>query len=139
VKTTRFSISIEEELLKRFDRFIRRKRYKKRSKAVRDIIREKLAEEEWEKNEEVTGSLTLLYNHHIRGLSEEITDLQHHYNDVILATTHIHLDEENCLEVSLLRGSASKLQKLSDILISKRGVKLGKLTICSTGKKLGSQ
>jgi len=133
----RFGVSMEKSLLKSFDELILRKGYTNRSEAVRDLIRDRLVEEEWRGGEkEMIGTITLVYNHHTRGLSDTLTDLQHHFHELIISTMHLHLDEENCLEVLAVKGRADKIKAVADKLISVRGVKHGKLTMTTTGKEL---
>jgi len=133
----RFGVSMEKSLLKSFDELILRKGYTNRSEAVRDLIRDRLVEEEWRGGEkEMIGTITLVYNHRTRGLSDTLTDLQHHFHELIISTMHLHLDEENCLEVLAVKGRADKIKAVADKLISMRGVKHGKLTMTTTGKEL---
>jgi len=134
---TRFGISIEEELLKRFDEEIVNKGYKNRSEAIRDLVRNQLVELEWEdENEEVAGTITLVYDHHTRGLTDLLTELQHSYHKLILSTMHVHLDHHNCLEILVIKGKARDAQQVADRLLSVKGVLHGKLTVTSTGSKL---
>lgn len=134
---TRFGISIEEELLKRFDEEIVNKGYKNRSEAIRDLVRNQLVELEWEdEDEEVAGTITLVYDHHTRGLTDLLTELQHSYHEVILSTMHVHLDHHNCLEILVIKGKARDAQEVADRLLSVKGVLHGKLTVTSTGSKL---
>jgi len=128
---------MDENLLQRFDTLISRKGYANRSEAMRDLIREHLVEEEWrEKGREMIGTITMVYNHHTRGLSDSLTDLQHHFHDLVISTMHLHLDEDNCLEVLVVKGKVDKIKSIADKLISTRGVKHGKLTMTTTGKEL---
>lgn len=134
---TRFGVSIDGELLEDFDRLIGRKGYRNRSEALRDLIRDNLVQEEWEAGEQETaGTITLVYDHHTRELPRVLTALQHHFYKTILSTMHVHLDEHNCLEVLILKGKGKDLRKISDRLIGTRGVKHGKLSLTTTGKKL---
>jgi len=133
----RFGISISEELLERFDREIVQKGYANRSEAIRDLIRDNLVEEDWkEEKEEVAGTLTLVYDHHVRGLTDLLTELQHSYHHIILSTMHVHLDEHNCLEVLVLKGKAKETREVADRILGVKGVLHGKLSVTSTGKKL---
>ncbi len=133
----RFGISIDEELLKRFDKEIVEKGYSNRSEAIRDLIRSQLVELEWEdESEEVAGTITLVYNHHTRGLSDLLTELQHSFHELILSTMHVHLDHHNCLEILVIKGRAGEAKEVADRLLSVKGVLHGKLTVTSTGKKL---
>ena len=134
---TRFGVSIEESLLKKFDRLISRKGYQNRSEALRDLIRESLVQEEWEEGKkETVGTLAIVYSHHTRELSRTLTDMQHRYYQSILSSLHIHLDEHNCLEVLVVKGRGAEIKKISDRLIGTKGVKHGKLSLTTTGKNL---
>ncbi len=134
---TRFGVSMDGNLLKDFDKLISRKGYRNRSEAFRDMIRDNLVQKEWETgNQETVGTLALVYNHHTRELTRVLTDLQHRFYKTILSTTHVHLDEHNCLEVLILRGRGKDIQNISDRLIGTRGVKHGKLSLTTTGKNL---
>jgi CopG family nickel-responsive transcriptional regulator len=134
---TRFGVSIEESLLKEFDRLIARKGYSNRSEALRDLIRESLVQEEWEEGKkETVGTIAIVYSHHTRELSRNLTDMQHRYYQSILSSLHIHLDEHNCLEVLVVKGRGKDIKKISDRLIGTKGVKHGKLSLTTTGKNL---
>ncbi|XPV75239.1 MAG: nickel-responsive transcriptional regulator NikR [Desulfovibrio sp.] len=136
-KTVRFGVSLDSDLLDRFDDLCELNSYSNRSEAVRDLIRNKLVDKEWEHAEgELAGTLALVYDHHHRGLSQKLTQIQHDDHDVILSTLHVHLDHHNCLEVLVLKGNAEQLKRLSDRLISTKGVKHGKLGLTTTGKEL---
>jgi CopG family nickel-responsive transcriptional regulator len=129
-KLVRFGVSIEQELLKKFDTIIKRKGYASRSEAIRDLIRGEEVKEVLESDEaQVVGSVTLIYNHDISNVRSKLLALQHQYNKNIISTTHVHLDEHNCLEVIVSEGRAKELRSLADTLISIKGVKHGKLVI----------
>lgn len=132
----RFSISLEEELLAGFDKYIAAKGYSNRSEAIRDLIRKAQVNEEWAKDREVVGVVTLVFDHHKPQLQEKITELQHDYYNLITSTTHVHMDHHNCLEVTIVKGKASVVQELAAGLIALRGVKDGNLTMSSTGGHL---
>lgn len=133
----RFGISMNEQLLTMFDKKIVSQGYANRSEAVRDMIRNRLVEMEWEDdNKEVAGTITLVYDHHVRGLSNLLTDLQHNWHDMILSTIHVHLDHHNCLEVLVIKGPAGRVREVADKLVGVKGVKHGQLTITSTGREL---
>ena len=128
---------MDETLLREFDQLISRKGYRNRSEAFRDLIRDNLVQEEWKGGkQETVGTLALVYNHHTRELTRVLTNLQHRYYKTILSTTHVHLDEHNCLEVLILRGKGKDIQNIADRLIGTRGVKHGKLSLTTTGKNL---
>lgn len=133
----RFGVSIPEELIKAFDKRIEAKGYKNRSEAIRDIMRDYLVEGEWESGEsEVVGTVTIVYDHHVRELSNALTSLQHECHDAIICSTHIHLDHHNCLEVIVVKGTSEQVRTIADRLISTRGVKHGKLVCTTSGSQL---
>lgn len=134
---TRFGISLDERLLRDFDRLIKRKGYTNRSEAIRDLIRDNLVREQWEMGTaEAVGTITLVYNHETRELTDKLTDLQHHHYDRIVSTLHVHLDPHHCLEVMVVRGKAVELKKIADRLIGTRGVKHGTFSATAEGKVL---
>ena len=132
----RFSISLEEALLQKFDLHISEQKYKNRSEAIRDLIREKLVRKEWAENEKVAGTITLVYSHHKRGLVQKLTTLQHDYHHMIISTQHIHLDRDNCMEVIIAHGKARSLEQLTDKLKTVKGIKYGNLAMATYGKEL---
>ncbi|MBF0254214.1 MAG: nickel-responsive transcriptional regulator NikR [Candidatus Omnitrophica bacterium] len=129
MKVKRFGISIENELADRLDEIVRRHRFPNRSQAIRHLIRKNLVETQWQANQTVAGCVTLVYDHHRRGLLEQLTHIQHDYTGKILASQHIHLDHHNCLEMIALTGKAQNLRDLADRLIAVKGVKHGELTM----------
>lgn len=133
----RFGVSADARLLAQFDGMIVEKGYANRSEAIRDLIRNQLVEFDWSKNkEEMVGTITLVYNHEFRELTEKLTELQHYNHANIISTLHIHLDEHNCLEVLVVKGKCDKIKIIADRLIGTKGVKHGKLTMSTTGKEL---
>jgi CopG family nickel-responsive transcriptional regulator len=132
----RFGVSINSELLEKFDKLIDTKGYANRSEAIRDMIREHLIEQAWEEDAETIGAVTIVYNHHVRELSESLIALQHDYHPAIISSMHVHIDHHNCLEIIVIREKGSKVKELADKLISTKGVKHGKLTMTTTGKGL---
>lgn len=136
-KLKRFGVSIPADLVDAFDRLIQVKGYQNRSEAIRDLMRDALVESEWESDAgEVVGTVTIVYNHEARELSRKITQLQHRAMDTVVCTTHVHLDEHNCMEVVVVRGSAEEVRAIADQLISMKGIKHGKLVCTTTGKSL---
>ena len=134
---TRFGVSLDERLLAKFDRLIGRKSYANRSEAIRDLIRDSLVREQWERGDvNAVGTLTLVYDHETRELEERLTELQHAHYQAIVSTLHVHLDPHHCLEVLVLRGKASLLRSISDRLIGTRGVKHGTFSATAEGKVL---
>ncbi|MBU6998311.1 MAG: nickel-responsive transcriptional regulator NikR [Theionarchaea archaeon] len=130
-EVVRFGVSMPVALLERFDRIIRMKGYTNRSEAIRDMIRDAIVEHEWMENKEVVGTITIVYDHHKKGVMEKLTDLQHTHHEGIASSTHIHLDHENCLEVIVVRGKPTEIKELADNMIALRGVKHGKLVVTS--------
>ena len=134
---SRIGVAIESRLLDKFDRLIAQRGYTNRSQAFRDLIRDELVEKAWESPDSaVVGTVTLVYNHHVRLLNEKLTDLQHDHHKSILSTLHVHLDHDNCLVVLVVRGRSAEVRKIADALISTRGVKHGRLTITTSGAEL---
>jgi CopG family nickel-responsive transcriptional regulator len=134
----RFGVSIDDDLLVRFDKQISEKGYTNRSEAIRDLIRDNLVTEEWARNEETVGTITIVYDHHTRELSETLTHLQHSFDGQIMSVLHVHLDHNNCLEVLVVKGKSQRLKTFADRLVGTRGVKHGKLTMTTTGRTLMS-
>jgi CopG family nickel-responsive transcriptional regulator len=133
----RFGVSLDEMLLERFDSVIAKKGYANRSEAIRDLIRDSLVMEEWETSAaETVGTITIVYSHETRELTDTLTDLQHRYHSSIISAMHIHLDQHNCLEVIVVKGRAKDIKAIADRLIGTKGVKHGKLTVTTTGKRL---
>ena len=133
----RFSVSMEDDLLARFDTLISARGYASRSEAIRDLVRQELVKEEWsDPDAEVIGAVTIVYEHHVHELSNVLADLQHRYHDCNICSTHIHMDAHNCLEVIIVRGSSTKITEIANTLISTRGVKHGKLVSTTTGRSM---
>ncbi len=133
----RFGISLDSSLLKSFDRHIAKKGYANRSEAIRDLIRDSLVKEEWEYGEkETVGTITIVYSHDTRELTDNLTDIQHNFHSSIISSMHVHLDHHNCLEVIIVKGKGKEIKKIADRLIGTKGVKHGKLSLTTTGKHL---
>ena len=134
---SRIGVAIDSDLLERFDALIQERGYGNRSEAFRDLIRDELVEKSWESPEsQVVGTVTLVYDHHVRMLNEKLTGIQHDHHHNILSTLHVHLDHDNCLEVLVVRGKSSAVRKIADVLISTKGVKHGRLTLTTSGAGL---
>ncbi len=132
-KINRFGISMEDSLLRQFDKLISQKGYTNRSEAVRDLVREKIIEENVEAtSEEVYGALVFIYDHHKRELEKSLSNLQHDYFKNIVSTTHVHIDHDTCLEMIIVRGKAKLLKQIAEKLLSFKGVLNGKLTLTSS-------
>jgi CopG family nickel-responsive transcriptional regulator len=133
----RFSVSLLSPLAQELDQMTKEKGYDNRSLAIADMIRAQLVEHRQQKvNARIAGSITLVYDHHHHHLQDLLTDLQHDHGDLILATLHVHLDHDNCLELIAVRGHAGRIKQLADEMIAAKGVKHGRLTITSTGGDL---
>lgn len=135
-KLIRFGVSVEENLLDKFDKLIQEENYPNRSEAFRDLIREKLVKKEWEENKEVAAAITLVYDHHKRALLNSLTDIQHDFHHLIISTQHIHLDQDNCLEVVVVKGRPKEIEELANKMKSTKGIKHSALTMATTGKEL---
>lgn len=136
-RIARFGVSMDDELLERFDRLIRRRGYTNRSEAIRDLVRRELVEESW-----TTGKATqiallgLVYRHEHGDLMHRLTHVQHEHAQMIVSNLHVHLDPENCLEVLILKGPAETIEHLAGQLLSIKGVKFGQLMRATTGKEI---
>jgi len=132
----RFTISLDEKLLDKFDTFIKQQKYVNRSEAIRDLIRSSFVEEEWQADKDVIGVISMVYDHHQPNLQEKVTEIQHGYHHQIVSATHIHMDHHNCLEVVIVKGKAGSVNELSDRLRSLRGVRNCNLAMSTTGRDL---
>jgi CopG family nickel-responsive transcriptional regulator len=133
----RFGISMDSRLLARFDQLIAGKGYSNRSEAIRDLIRDELVEQSWEEeDEETVGTITLVYSHEMRDLTEKLIDYQHQVQGAVISSLHVHLDEHNCLEVLVVKGKGREIKNVADRLIGIRGVKHGKFVATTTGREI---
>jgi CopG family nickel-responsive transcriptional regulator len=136
-ETVRFSVSIPADLARAFDSRVEARGYVSRSEAVRDLMRDDLVDAEWEGDAaEVVGTATLIYDHSNPALEKALNRMQHSHRGEIICTTHVHLDDDACMEVVVLRGSAAAVRHVASALIAARGVKHGKLVCTSTGANL---
>jgi CopG family nickel-responsive transcriptional regulator len=133
---SRTGVSLEEDLLKEFDRLITKRGYQNRSEAIRDLIREALLTETVDSNKPVVGTLTLVYDHHVPNLSQKLTETQHVAGAMVLAATHVHLDHHYCLEVIIMKGRSKDIQGIADRMLALRGVELGKLVLTNSGNAI---
>jgi len=131
----RFGVSMEAKLLRKFDSFVLQKGYGNRSEAVRDLVRDALIQQSWEDEDQVVaGSILLFYNHHQSQVIKEMTALQHGVHELILATTHFHLDHDCCLELIVVKGKVKNIKELSQRIMSLKGVDYGKFTVAPVEK-----
>jgi CopG family nickel-responsive transcriptional regulator len=129
----RIGVALNDDLLDQFDELMGRRGYTNRSEAFRDLIRAELVNEAAQsRNARVVGTLTLVYDHHVRLLTDKLNSVQHDHHDLIISTMHTHLDHDNCLEVIVLRGKAVEVQTLADTLLAVKGVKHGRLVVAAS-------
>lgn len=126
----RFGVSVEDDLLEKFDEIIEKHGYTSRSEAIRDLIRDFIVREKWEiKGEKIAGTISIIYDHDVHGLVDKLTDIQHHYHDIIISTLHVHFDKRNCLEVIVVNGKVETVKKLYDEISSLKWVRHTNISI----------
>ncbi|HNW44563.1 MAG TPA: nickel-responsive transcriptional regulator NikR [Elusimicrobiales bacterium] len=133
-KLVRFGVSLEGELLRRFDALIGAVGYTNRSKAIADMIRKEFVSDVFARGGEVAGAVTIVYDHHKREVVNKLLDIQHDYGHTIISAQHVHLDHDNCLEIIAVKGPGSKVKALADSLKAIKGVKHATLSVTSAGK-----
>jgi CopG family nickel-responsive transcriptional regulator len=136
-KLIRFGVSIPAELSRQFADFLQTQHYSNRSEALRDLIREKLVQQEWKGRKDIAGAILLVYDHHQRDLVSRLTDMQHDYHHLIISSQHIHIDHHNCLETIIVKGKTGQINDLAAKLRSMKGVKYSTLAMATTGKEIG--
>ena len=132
----RFGVSVESDLLRRFDKLSAELGYANRSEALRDLIREKLLARDHEQDlakgqGEATAVVSFVYNHHALDIPRRLMEAQHNSHGIVISTLHVHLSRHDCLEVLVLRGAAAAVQELGDRLVSLRGVRHGRVNVAS--------
>ena len=135
----RIGVSLEEELLTRFDELIAERGYENRSEAIRDLIRDALVQRAWSQSdarEERVAVATLVYDHDSSSLAQKLAHIQHENHKAVVSALHVHMDEHNCLEVLVLRGRARDVVRMGEGLVSTKGVKYGKVVPATTGQDL---
>ena len=132
----RFSISLDEALVRRFDASIKADKCPTRSKAVGDLIRASLVKSEWRAGDEVAGAIVLVYDHHKRDIMTTLTKVQHDAHAAIISTQHIHLDHQNCLEIVAVRGKPQVIDAMIKRLKAVKGLKHVSLAAGTTGQRL---
>lgn len=137
-RLTRFSVAMDEDLLSSFDALVARRGLAvNRSEAVRDLVRDALVDAEWEgSEEEIVGTVTMVFDHHASDLSDKLDSLQHAHHEQIVSSMHVHLDAHNCLEVIVVRGASGQIREIAEALLGTKGVKHGKLVTTTTGRHL---
>ena len=132
----RFGVSMEGDLLGKFDRMIDKRGYTNRSEAIRDFVREKIVKEGiHDPNSQAFGVLSFVYDHRVRDLEGKLTDFQHEHFKSIVSTSHVHIDHDNCLEMIILKDKAGKIREIGDKILSYKGVKHGNMSLTLTGKE----
>ena len=130
----RVTVSLEADLLERFDRFCADDRFATRSEAVRQLVHDRLAHDAWESdNARVTATLTLVYDHHKARLTQDLLDMQHEHGERVVSTMHVHLDHDRCLEVIVLRGPADELRQFAGRLGGLKGIHRAELVVAGAG------
>ena len=132
MSVVRFSVSLEEELLKELDLYMSDNNFANRSQGLRHLIEKNIVEKKWQCNNIVAGAIVMIYDHHKKDILTRSNEIQHNYFDVILSLQHYHLSHDMCLEIIAVKGKAKTLTELSDRLISIKGIKHGKLIMSKT-------
>jgi CopG family nickel-responsive transcriptional regulator len=134
-KIERVGVSLDKKLLAGFDQLIGKQGYTNRSEAIRDLIRESLSKDKLaEPSASAVAGVFLVYDHHSTKLSEKLVSLQHNHLLQVIASTHVHLDHDNCLEVIILKGKVREIEKLANNIAALKGVKLSRVNLMTTGK-----
>lgn len=133
----RLSMSLEKNLFDRLGRLVEGSGYTNRSEFIRDLIRQRLVEQQWaDEHQEVVGTITMVYDHHARQLTDRLVDIQHDYHDHIMAVTHVHLSHDLCAEMIMVRGAANRIREIVDRMRKERGVLHAALAMSTTGQSL---
>jgi CopG family nickel-responsive transcriptional regulator len=136
---SRIGVALDSDLLKQFDQWMGRRGYTNRSEAFRDLIRDRLVGERTAApNAVVVGTITLIYDHHASGISEKLTELQHANHELVVSTSHAHLDHESCLEVLIVHGKSAQVEQFADRLIGLKGVQHGRLVMTVPAQSLSA-
>jgi CopG family nickel-responsive transcriptional regulator len=129
----RFGISLEQSLITAFDKHIRKRSYKNRSEAIRDLIRAELTRKKMVEGGVVAGAIIMTYDHHKRELVNTLLDIQHDFQLLIISTQHVHLDHHHCLEIIAVKGKAGDIERLADSIRSQVGVKQVSVSVTTDG------
>ncbi len=125
----RFGVAMDASLLEQFDEHIHDRGYANRSEAIRDLVRAELAREAWKRGERIVVTLTVVYDHHVRELTERLNAIQHEYGSYVISTLHVHLNHHQCLEVIVARGPSKVLKRMADAILKTRGVLTGDISV----------
>lgn len=137
-KLVRFGVAMEEDLLARFDGLIEKRGYPNRSEALRDLVRHELDHDAWESGGRIVATVTLIYDHHVRELTERLTEIQHDFGSRIISTLHVHLDHDHCMEVIAARGPSAEIKRLAERLLGAKGVLSGDVTAAALPDEPGA-
>jgi CopG family nickel-responsive transcriptional regulator len=130
----RVGVSLEKELLAAFDKLISQQGYQSRSEAIRDLIRLQLSSRRLQNEKaKAIAAVMLVYDHHSSAIMEQLTDLQHSHLLQTISSLHVHLGHHDCLEIIVLKGKVGEINRMGDMLISIKGVKLGKVNLLPAG------
>ncbi|HAF94729.1 MAG: nickel-responsive regulator [Elusimicrobia bacterium GWF2_52_66] len=133
-KLSRFGVSLKGDLLRRFDAYISREGYTNRSKAIADLIRKEFVADVFARGGAVAGAVTIVYNHHKRGVANKLLDIQYDHGGIIISAQRAHLDHDSCLEIIAVKGSGAEVRALADALKAVSGVRHATLSVTSAGK-----
>jgi len=133
----RIGVSLEKELLSVFDQIIKEDGYANHSEAIRDLIRDRLSRKQLSNpSAHAVAGVFLIYDHHEAKLSQKLVDIQHNHLLEVIASTHVHLDHNNCLEAIMLKGKVKEIEKLGNNIASLKGIKLSRMNMMTTGEQL---
>lgn len=132
----RISMSLPEKLLDEFDAVLKDRGYQSRSKGIRDALKDYIVRYQWMKKMkgERIGTIAVVYDHHYTGVTEDLTEVQHEYRDLINATMHVHMTHDYCLEVIVVKGDIKHIRDLTEKIMSLKGVEHVRLTSTAGGK-----
>jgi len=135
----RISISLPKHLLKEFDDVLKERGYQSRSKGIRDALKDYIVRYQWmnEMEGERIGMLAVIYDHHYTGIMEDLTDIQHDYRNYINAVMHVHMSEEYCLDVIVVKGDVKHIRNLTEKIMRLKGVEHVRLTSIGSGETIG--
>ena len=133
---TRISISIEEDIIEKFDVLSESHGFPTRSEAIKHLIKSALVQEEWQSGDIVAGVITIIYDHHKSSLLQKIVDAQHDCGDIVICSQHAHLDHNNCMENIIVKGVVDAVRKLHRNLSAIKGIKHSVLSMTTTGKDI---
>ncbi len=128
MELVRFGVAMERDLLGDLDRIVDA-RHSTRSEILRDLVRAEVDREKSTTNADAVATLTIVYDHHVRDLTEKLTELQHTLGSRVRSSMHVHLSEDFCLEVIVMDGYANELRDFAQKILATRGVKRGGLEL----------